>query len=152
MLIFPLQCGVSQGADVCFNGQLFCPVTFKVASRPPLNWECQAKKQQNDEKSSLGRIAPNIQVSLHSSSVKSPSEYLEDNKTNSPYRPIPVCSQISEAAALLWNHLQSPTRLPAKLSLAASWPRVWCLPVRLLQTALRWASHSRDDPVIGRQM
>lgn len=66
-----------------------------------------------------------------------------------PYRPIPIFPQTGEAAVLLWNQLQSPTRLPAKISLVALWPRVWCLPVRLLQTPLRRASHSRDDPVIG---
>lgn len=69
--------------------------------------------------------------------------------TPSPYRPIPIFPQTSEAAVLLWNQLHSPTRLPAKISLVALWPRVWCLPVRLLQTPLRRASHSRDDPVIG---
>lgn len=106
-------------------------------------------KLQKDETSGHGRVVPNTRVSFKSSKVKFASRNLQDSGTKPPYRRIPISPQISKAAALLRNQLQSLTRLPAKISLVALWPCVWCLPVRLLQTPLRRASHSRDDPVIG---
>lgn len=96
----PLQRGVSQGVDAWFDGQLFCPVTFKVVlSSPSLNRECQSKKQQNDEKWSCGRFAPNSKVPLRSSKVESPSKYLPDSemKPTPPTGPFPsVLRQVKQ--------------------------------------------------------